>query len=156
MPPRTADLVVTGMTCAACQANVQRALARVPGVTEASVNLMTGQTRVQFDPALAVPGALVAAVDAIGYGASLSDGQHSTAAAQQGRDRLRVEEYRALRLRAVGVWGRRGGSDGRVDDGEPGCRRRLARARSDDVRDGVGWRAIHAAGTRALVHRTRT
>ena len=50
--PDTADLAVTGMTCAACQANVQRALSRQPGVRTAAVNLMTGQARVVFDPAV--------------------------------------------------------------------------------------------------------
>jgi Cu+-exporting ATPase len=62
----TLDLDVSGMTCAACQANVQRALARQPGVTSASVNLMTGTARVVFDPSLVSPPRLISAVETVG------------------------------------------------------------------------------------------
>jgi len=66
----TQTLDVRGMTCAACQANVQRALVRQPGVHDASVNLMTGEARVVFDPTVVdIPG-LVSAVEAIGYEAA--------------------------------------------------------------------------------------
>ena len=43
---------VGGMTCAACQAGVQKALQRQPGVLDASVNLMTANAAVTFDPAV--------------------------------------------------------------------------------------------------------
>ncbi|MEP7066439.1 MAG: heavy metal-associated domain-containing protein [Gemmatimonadota bacterium] len=46
---------VSGMTCAACQAHVQRALAQQPGVDEASVNLMMETAAVTFDPSVATP-----------------------------------------------------------------------------------------------------
>jgi Cu+-exporting ATPase len=62
--PEQIDLQVSGMTCAACQANVQRALARTPGVVDASVNLVTGQARVLVQSLPAET--LVAAVEAIG------------------------------------------------------------------------------------------
>ncbi|WP_410969087.1 heavy-metal-associated domain-containing protein, partial [Salmonella sp. SAL4444] len=52
---KTITLPVEGMTCAACQANVQRALGRAPGVERAAVNLMTHDATVVFDPALASP-----------------------------------------------------------------------------------------------------
>ncbi|MBL0178643.1 MAG: heavy-metal-associated domain-containing protein, partial [Gemmatimonadetes bacterium] len=64
-------LTVEGMTCAACQARVQRALEREPGVASASVNLMMANAAVQFDPAQVTPERLVALVQATGYGASL-------------------------------------------------------------------------------------
>ena len=48
-------LPVEGMTCAACQANVQRALTRTAGVKQASVNLMTHDASIVYDPALASP-----------------------------------------------------------------------------------------------------
>ena len=44
-------LPVEGMTCAACQATVQRALTTAPGVTKAAVNLMTNEATVHYDPA---------------------------------------------------------------------------------------------------------
>src|SRR4051812_18605675 len=98
---KTADLAVTGMTCAACQANVQRALGRQPGVSNAAVNLMTGQARVIFDPALVSPQQLVSAVEAIGYGADLPTHEASAVAAQSARDEAERREFASLRLRAV-------------------------------------------------------
>ena len=54
-----ASLQISGMTCAACQARVQKALAGAPGVVDASVNLMTAEAAVSFDPAVASPEALL-------------------------------------------------------------------------------------------------
>ena len=98
---QSVDLDVTGMTCAACQANVQRALARVPGVTDASVNLMLGTAKVAIDPALTGPATLVAAIEAVGYGASLTAPESSAVAALARRDEAQVEEFRDLRRRAL-------------------------------------------------------
>jgi Cu+-exporting ATPase len=89
------------MTCAACQANVQRALSRQPGVRTAAVNLMTGQARVTFDPSLASATQLIDVVEAIGYGASLPAPEASAIAAQAAREEADTREFRALRLRAV-------------------------------------------------------
>ena len=48
--PVRLTIPVSGMTCAACQARVQRALEKTPGVSDASVNLMTNSASVAFDP----------------------------------------------------------------------------------------------------------
>ena len=58
---------VRGMHCAACVGKVERALASVPGVEQASVNLATERATVSFDPALTSVDALRAAVAAAGY-----------------------------------------------------------------------------------------
>ena len=63
---------VTGMTCAACQARVQRALSAEPGVIDASVNLLTSSAAVRYDPAAVGPQDLIDAVRATGYDAALS------------------------------------------------------------------------------------
>src|SRR4051812_25283290 len=94
------DLAISGMTCAACQANVQRVLARQPGVRDAAVNLMTGQARVTFDPALVQPSQLTAAVEAIGYGASLPSATTSAVTAQAEHDAADGREFVRLRNRA--------------------------------------------------------
>src|SRR5688500_16962985 len=60
-------LPVEGMTCAACQANVQRALASAPDVTKAAVNLMMHEAIVHYDPAATSPEQLVAAINDTGY-----------------------------------------------------------------------------------------
>jgi P-type Cu+ transporter len=100
-PPATTDLAVTGMTCAACQANVQRALVRQPGVDSAAVNLMTGQARIVYDPAFVSPDQLASAVEAVGYGAEVPSEESSAVAAQRARDQAEREEFRSLRIRAA-------------------------------------------------------
>ncbi|MFG2335245.1 heavy metal translocating P-type ATPase [Streptomyces yangpuensis] len=65
----TTDLVVRGMTCAACVNRVEKRLSRIDGVT-ASVNLATGRARVHH-PAEVTPGELLAAVERAGYESEL-------------------------------------------------------------------------------------
>ncbi|MFN3459972.1 MAG: heavy metal translocating P-type ATPase [Oceanibaculum sp.] len=67
---RTYDLAIEGMSCAACVGRVEKALAKVPGVDRAAVNLATEQARVRLTDKLD-PAELVAAVEKAGYGAHL-------------------------------------------------------------------------------------
>src|SRR3989442_3234948 len=97
----TIDLNVSGMTCAACQANVQRALARQPGVTAASVNLMTGKARIVFDPSVVAPPQLVSAIETIGYGAELPAAEATAVAEQEARDLAQLHEFRELKRKAI-------------------------------------------------------
>ncbi len=62
------DLPISGMTCASCVRRVEKALAKVPGVTEASVNLATEKARVDFDPQTVNLDQLRQAVEKAGYG----------------------------------------------------------------------------------------
>ncbi|HTE85243.1 MAG TPA: cation transporter, partial [Dehalococcoidia bacterium] len=62
-----ATFPVAGMTCASCVRRVERTLARVPGVSEASVNLATERARVVFDPGVVDAAGLGAAVEKAGY-----------------------------------------------------------------------------------------
>jgi Cu+-exporting ATPase len=87
-------LPVEGMTCAACQANVQRALSATPGVRRAAVNLMTNEATVVYDPRLVSPPSLVEAVEATGYGSSLPAATTDTRDADEARDREHTAEYR--------------------------------------------------------------
>ena len=64
----TLTFPVTGMTCASCVRRVEKALIKVPGVDEASVNLATERARVRFDPSEANPEQLRSAVESAGYG----------------------------------------------------------------------------------------
>jgi Cu+-exporting ATPase len=89
------------MTCAACQARVQRTLEREPGVAAASVNLMLGNATVSFDPAQLTPARLIALVEATGYGASLPQADQGAIAAQAERDETLQEEYLGLRRKAL-------------------------------------------------------
>src|SRR5579862_4962812 len=70
-------LSVTGMTCAGCQATVQRALEQTPGVAEATVNLILNNATVTYDPGRITPPALVEAIQRTGYGAELPATDHA-------------------------------------------------------------------------------
>ncbi|HEV7704498.1 MAG TPA: heavy metal translocating P-type ATPase [Gemmatimonadaceae bacterium] len=92
---------VTGMTCAACQARVQGALARQPGVADASVNLMMESAAVTFDPAITDASKLVSAVRATGYGAELPVAEQSPLEEQEARDRSQRTDFRATTRKAI-------------------------------------------------------
>ena len=63
---------VTGMSCAACSARVEKAVAKVPGVTACSVSLLTNSMGVEGS---ADPAAVIAAVETAGYGAATKSGK---------------------------------------------------------------------------------
>jgi Cu+-exporting ATPase len=67
--PRPAELRlgIEGMTCASCVRRVERAMAAVPGVVDASVNLATAEARVVYLPGLADARTIAAAVGEVGY-----------------------------------------------------------------------------------------
>ena len=68
LPPAEFDLAVEGMTCASCVGRVEKALKRVPGVTEAAVNLATERAHVMGHGIDAET--LAAAVERTGFHAS--------------------------------------------------------------------------------------
>ncbi|MBT9539962.1 heavy metal translocating P-type ATPase [Thiobacillus sp.] len=70
VPTESCALDISGMTCASCSARVEKALGKVPGVLEASVNLATEQATVKLAQGTS-PAALIAAVERAGYGAQL-------------------------------------------------------------------------------------
>ena len=63
---------VTGMSCAACSAHVEKAVAAVPGVRSVSVSLLTNSMQVEYEGAER-PRAVIAAVQAAGYGAAVAE-----------------------------------------------------------------------------------
>ena len=60
---------VTGMTCAACSAHVERAVSKLPGVESCAVNLMLGSMSVSYDEHTLGADSIIAAVVDAGYGA---------------------------------------------------------------------------------------
>lgn len=71
---------VTGMSCAACSARVEKAVSKVDGVTSCSVNLLMNSMGVE---GTASPESIIAAVEAAGYGASLKNAPPAAKAAQK-------------------------------------------------------------------------
>ena len=95
---------VTGMTCAACSAHVEKAAAGVAGVDKVSVNLLMNSMVVEYDEP-ATPQAICAAVDAAGYGASLAGTEGAgTAGGTDGiarREALEDRETPRIRRRLI-------------------------------------------------------
>jgi Cu+-exporting ATPase len=100
--PRTTELAIGGMTCASCATRVEKALAKVPGVTHASVNLATETATVNLSGTGSGPDALIAAVKKAGYEATLIASPEtaaladSTGQAPAVADRKRSEARREL------------------------------------------------------------
>ncbi len=96
-------LPIEGMTCASCVRRVERSLARVPGVVEATVNLATDKAQVTFDPQLAGLELLSQAVEKAGYHVSrLETPQPVAEPAAKDKDTLaREREIRDLKLRSL-------------------------------------------------------
>ncbi len=97
----TLTFPVSGMTCAACQARVQRALERAPGVSDAAVNLMLQNATVTFDPGLTSPNRLVDVVRDSGYEAALPKADETAAEAQADLDAQQAVEYRSYLTKAI-------------------------------------------------------
>ena len=77
--------IVTGMSWAACQTRVEKAVAAVPGVSDVSVSLLTNSMGVS---GTASDADIIAAVENAGYGAQVKDAQ----AAQSAKNRIEAEE----------------------------------------------------------------
>ena len=92
---------VMGMTCAACQSRVQRALNAEPGVIDASVNLVTKSALVRYDAGAVTPARIVEAVRATGYDAELPSGEESHAHAAARHEHAEDMEGRELAIKAT-------------------------------------------------------
>ncbi len=84
------------MSCAACVGRVERALKRVPGVQDATVNLLANRGAVEYDPGVTTPEQLVEAVEETGYGAAVARD-----AEEDAREEQRLREARELRSRFI-------------------------------------------------------
>ncbi|MDE2368320.1 MAG: copper-translocating P-type ATPase [Burkholderiales bacterium] len=76
--PLPLSISVSGMTCASCVGRVEKALRRVPGVTDATVNLATERATVVAPPGMAAA-TLVAAIEKAGYGAHVVEAERAEA-----------------------------------------------------------------------------
>ncbi len=92
---------VTGMTCSACSAHVEKAVAKLEGVSAVNVNLLGGSMQVDFDPAQQSGDSIIQAVVAAGYGAALPNaGKEKGQSAPAGMPDMQ-EELRGMKRRLV-------------------------------------------------------
>ena len=93
---------VTGMSCAACSARVEKAVSAVPGVTSCSVSLLTNSMGVEGS---ATPDAVISAVQAAGYGASLKGAAQAVPSIAEQEDALADHETPVLKRRLIASLG---------------------------------------------------
>ena len=92
---------VTGMTCSACSAHVDKAVRKLDGVCDVNVNLLGGSMTVDWDGAL-TPEQIVSAVEKAGYGAALPDSGGQSAAAQaRPAAKTMEEDLKSMRARLI-------------------------------------------------------
>ena len=104
---KTEKYSVTGMTCAACQANVTRCVSKLDGVSDVNVSLLANQMTVSYDETQVTPGTIIQAVEKIGYGASTleakteSKSKNGFRAEWQTRQDQAVENQKQMKRRLV-------------------------------------------------------
>lgn len=93
---------VTGMTCAACSARVEKAVGRLPGVDKIAVNLLKNSMVVEYDETELDTQKIIGAVTEAGYGASLKEAAQQGKAAkamQASANDIARQEYEAVKKR---------------------------------------------------------
>src|SRR6266446_4755976 len=98
--PQTLRIEVGGMTCAACQSHVQRALEQTQGVDKAAVSLMTNEAVVVFDPQIVDPDKLLEAIRDTGYDAALPANTDAIKA-QEAKEQAEIKDARDLAVKAI-------------------------------------------------------
>lgn len=77
------DLNITGMTCAACSARIEKGLSRLPGVSQANVNLALETGHIEYAAGALKPSDITAKIKQMGYGAELQLTQEETTSVRE-------------------------------------------------------------------------
>lgn len=83
---------ITGMTCSACSARVQKAAEKLPGQSKVAVNLLTNTMQIEYDEQQLTSAEIIRAVEQAGYGAALSGGQNEQAGNAKGKSAADSQE----------------------------------------------------------------
>lgn len=88
---------VTGMTCSACSAHVEKSVGKLEGVQSVNVNLLQHSMTVTYEPDVVESGAIIQAVKSGGYGASLADAKESVPTPQN----IAGDEMKEMKFRLI-------------------------------------------------------
>ena len=91
---------VTGMTCSACSAHVEKAVGKVDGVNDFTVSLLTNSMSVTYDESKTSPQEIIAAVTAAGYGASVA-GEKRGGKREEKKDDMLAQELGSMKRRMI-------------------------------------------------------
>lgn len=95
---------VTGMSCSACSARVEKAVSKLEGIEKASVNLLTNSMQVDYDETVLTGQAIIDAVVKAGYGASLAGGQAGTKGASPQASPANTTEQEVRQMKRRLLW----------------------------------------------------
>ena len=105
---KTERFNITGMTCAACQANITRTVQKLDGVSDVDVSLLANRMTVTYDETKLTPENIIEAVEGVGYGASLPGSDTENAAGGSGfrseweaRQKLADEGRESMKRRLI-------------------------------------------------------
>ncbi len=91
---------VTGMTCSACSAHVEKAVGKVDGVNDLTVSLLTNSMSVTYDENKTSPQDIIAAVTAAGYGASVA-GEKKSGKRSEPKEDVLAKELQSMKHRLI-------------------------------------------------------
>ena len=97
----TQTYTITGMTCSACSAHVEKAASSLPGVQRAAVNLLRNTMSITYEESVLRPEQIIAAVEKAGYGASLPQAKNRQAAGPSASEQAQAQA-RQVRFRLIG------------------------------------------------------
>lgn len=92
---------VTGMTCSACSAHVEKAVGKAEGVTQVAVSLMTNSMSVEYDENKITAAGIISAVEKSGYGASVKGEERAKGGAAAEREADAAEDEKSLKSRKM-------------------------------------------------------
>ena len=90
---------VTGMSCSACSAHVEKAVSRVPGVDQVQVNLLQNSMVVEYEDEATDAAAIIHAVEDAGYGASVKDAHEPAKKTENDLQMRTAEEAKKMKHR---------------------------------------------------------
>ncbi|TQI66204.1 heavy metal translocating P-type ATPase [Clostridium sp. KNHs216] len=92
---------VTGMTCSACSANVEKSVRKLNGVSSVNVNLLSNSMTVDYDDTVANDAEVIRAVENAGYGASVYSRKANTNAKSQPQENPVQKELQSMKMRLI-------------------------------------------------------
>ncbi|MBE6831507.1 MAG: heavy metal translocating P-type ATPase [Ruminococcaceae bacterium] len=92
---------VTGMTCSACSANVEKSVRKLNGVSSVNVNLLSNSMTVDYDDTVANDAEVIRAVENAGYGASVYSRKGNANAKSQPQENPVQKELQSMKMRLI-------------------------------------------------------
>lgn len=98
------EFIITGMSCAACQANITKAVSKLDGVKNVDVNLLSGKMNVEFDEALLKVEDIIGCVKGLGYGAEVKGTDSESGSLKQDWNKSKQSkknDLKTMRIRLI-------------------------------------------------------